>query len=582
MNRDSVFAERENSFDPNPWKEYTSMTKSVLVTLVLIGLSLGIIRVWFVDRPSADPVNIGAENEQTQDAFVDSSVPSRLRDRDLAAASLASSIGPVSQATPTNDFSTPVASASRFVQSTRVKRQDSAFPDEEQLEELAISGLVQDEEGYPLANIEVMADPIHPSEADTLSGDPSLEAARSASTSFDGSFVFENLSNDEYRIRTAPMDGFATAETTARVGELTASLVLIRLRDVQVWGNVNSTEGEQLEDVRVFSGPPTRATDTGLEGDYELDISIKGKNPQTIQFRRKGYRDQTVQLAPADLEDQFDFQLNISMEPLNRLTTVIGRLEDPDGNPVAGKTINMKSTRLRTRYRAQSDVSGNFSMEDVEPGKDYRLTVRPKGDYRDYVRAQMEIPVGGLQHNIVLEPLNQGELSGFITAVNGKPIPGFALTLKSNVAVGRSVQVVSDYVGFFTVERFPEGSAVLKSHSYPIFTTQGIRVSSEPEEPVEVVIDMGSHAIFGGVTTFSGDNVAGADVSLYWRHSQNGVQNYSDRKTTADQNGDFVFTGLGSGVHTLRVKSQGFSMAVITNDVGRGPDNVVVELEEES
>ena len=53
------------------------------------------------------------------------------------------------------------------MQPTRVERQASAFSDDEQTEELAISGLVQDEEGYPLANIEVLAEPIGPPAADT-------------------------------------------------------------------------------------------------------------------------------------------------------------------------------------------------------------------------------------------------------------------------------------------------------------------------------------------------------------------------------------------------------------------------------
>ena len=270
------------------------------------------------------------------------------------------------------------------------------------------------------------------------------------------------------------------------------------------------------------------------------------------------------------------------MEPLKGLTTVTGRLEDSDGQPVAGEKITIRSQALRTNYRAQSDVKGYFSMEGVEPGRDYRLAVRPKADYRDYQIRQLQIPAEGLQHDIVLEPLNQGEISGFMTDVGGRPIPGVALTLKSKVAIGRSVQVVGDSVGFFTVERFPEGSAVLKSRSYPIFTIQGIRASAEAEEPFAVVLDMGSHALFGRVTTVFGDKVAGAEVSLNWKHVESGVQHYSDRKTTADQNGHFMFTGLGSGVHTLRVKSPGFSVAVITSDVGQGTDNIVVELEEDA
>lgn len=556
--------------------------KSVLLTLVLVGLSLGVMRVWFVDRSSVDPVRVASESEQAQEAQADSSLLSRHGGRALAAKSSAANIKPVSEVKPAHDSATPKTSASRFAQSRRVKGQDSAVPDDEQAEERAILGLVQDEEGYPLANIEVLAVPMRPSEANVSSGDPGLEAARSASTSFDGSFVFENLSDDEYRIRTAPMEGFATAETTVRAGELTVNLVLMRLRDVQVWGIVNSTEGMQIEGVRVFSGPPTSVTDTGPEGDYVLDINIKGNNPQTIQFRHKGYRDQSVQLAQEDLEGLIDYQLDISMEPLERLTTVKGRLEDPDGQPVAGANIKIRSSALRTSYRAESDVGGYFSMEGVEPGRDYRFSVRPKADFRDYERAQLKIPVGGLQHDIVLEPLNQGELSGMMIDVDGNPIPGIALTLRSNVAVGQSVQVVGDNSGFFTVKGFPAGSAVLKSHSYPIFTIQGIRVSSEPEEPVAVLLDVGTHALFGRVTTVSGDHVPGAEVSLGWKFNLDGVQNYSDRKTNADQNGNFMFTGLGSGEHTIRVRSPGFSVAVIKSNVGMEPDTIVVELEEET
>jgi hypothetical protein len=54
------------------------------------------------------------------------------------------------------------------------------------------------------------------------------------------------------------------------------------------------------------------------------------------------------------------------------------------------------------------------------------------------------------------------------------------------------------------------------------------------------------------------------------------------RKTIADLNGNFAFTGLGPGQHTLRVNAPGFSMAVVNVEVGLGSDSVVVELNEES
>jgi len=60
---------------------------------------------------------------------------------------------------------------------------------------------------------------------------------------------------------------------------------------------------------------------------------------------------------------------------------VTGRLEDPDGRPVVGKLLNLKSSRLRAQYRAQSDIKGDFLIEGVGPGQDYQLSVRPGADY---------------------------------------------------------------------------------------------------------------------------------------------------------------------------------------------------------
>lgn len=561
------------------------MKKSALAALVLVPLFLAILTAWLFVPPSTNLFNIGKTREQPRIAAADSGVASQQGGLNVTVESSAPSA--ISPTTRTGSSSKPTVSASRSTEPERLERSASALsyegqPDDEQTEELTIAGLVQDEDGKPIANIEVLAEAIHPADPDTGSEDASPEVQRSARTSFDGAFNFRNLPDGEYRIRAAPIDGFAPAETTVRTGTLSANLVLSRLWSIRVYGTVNSTEGTPLEDVRILAGPPTRSTYSGPRGDYELEISISGTNsPPKIHFKREGYRDQSVPIAQADLDEMlYDFPLDISMEPLSKLATVTGRLESTAGHPVAGKTVILRSSGLQSSASAKSDNMGYFALKDVEPAKDYRLSVRSGADYRDYEKAQLEIPAGGLQLNIVLEPLGKGAIAGFMTDAEGNPIPRFAMTLYSKVGAGPSVQVVGDQTGFFLVEGFPEGGAVLKTRSYPIFETQGIRVSPETEEPVFVVLDLGPHVLFGQVKTTLGSTMA-AEVFLGWKTHENGFRHLSSRKTTADQSGNFVFTGLGSGVHTLRVNAPGFSTAIVEVNIGLDPDNIVVELEEE-
>lgn len=107
-----------------------------------------------------------------------------------------------------------------------------------------------------------------------------------------------------------------------------------------------------------------------------------------------------------------------------------------------------------------------------------------------------------------------------------------------------------------------------------------MRVSPEPEEPVTVVLDTGLNVLQGQVINMFSEPVAASSITLMWDFRLNGLLSSSIRKATTDQNGNFVFTGLGPGLHTMRVSTAGFNDAVLKIETGIDSGEIIVELEE--
>ena len=549
------------------------MTKSVPAALVLIGLVLVILLVGFCDRPSTRQAGNEAKIDQAQ--IVHGKAPQTSATNSKRKASRAGSRDGVSPAGETVPGSMePAKNANRLAPD---------YSDDEQNEELVIGGMVIDEDGNPMSGIEVLARRIDPEEGPSPSFDQMDEGVLSIFSDFGGTFLFSNLEDGTYQLRVAPAEGVASALMTVRVGLLNVKLVVLLQWEVRVYGTVSSTAGDLLQNVQVTAGRQTLATRTGSQGEYELDVSLQGFNrTHVVYFRRDGYRDQKMAIDTGEMGYwTAELRLDVTMESLAALTTVVGSLTDTEGRAVSGKILTMASSRLHNSYQTQSDIKGKFTFKEVEPGKDYRLQIRPGSGYKDKDINSLEVPGRGLNLDIVLDLMEQGELTGWMVDLDGKPIPGFAMNLRSSIASRQLVRVVGDQQGFFSVQDFPVGDAVLRTSSYPVFSVQGIRVSPLPEEPITIFLDTGPHVLEGRVIDSFGKPVAADSVILGWTHNDAGVQSSSSRKTTADQTGYFVFTGLGPGLHRMWVAAPGFRTAVVKIDIGISRDDIIVELEEE-
>jgi hypothetical protein len=559
------------------------------LALVLAVLASGVWLVWSEDDPSIDQANTGrGENSvqvESRDSTLSNDPGTRIKTGQLSARDPDSRFRQASDTSSADDLVS--IARERPSRSTAFTANSSSAPDvsdHEKNEELVIGGMVIDEDGSPLSGIEVLARRIDPEDGPSPSFDQMDEGVLSIFSDFGGAFLFSDLEDGTYQLRIAPAEGVAPDLTTVRVGPLNVKLVVVLLWDIRVYGTVSSTAGKSLENVQVTAGRQTLATRTGSQGEYKLNISMQGvKRKQFVHFRRDGYRDQKLAINPDELDYRSTkLQFNVTMDPIANLTSVAGSLSDTEGRSVPGQILTMASSKLRTSYQAQSDKKGIFMFKEVEPGKDYRLQIRPGSDYLDKDINSLDVPDSGLNLNIVLDLIEQGELSGWMIDLNANPIPGFALNLHSRVVAGKSVRVQGNQQGFFLVQDFPVGDAVFSTNSYPVFSVQGILVSPEPEEPIMVILDIGTHVLEGRVLDSLGGPVAGASVIMTWTFSESGVQSSSSRKTAADPDGSFVFTGLGPGLHRMQVSASGFRATVVKIDVGISRDNIVVELEEES
>ena len=564
------------------------MTKTAFAALVLVILSVAILVAWSLVPPSTNlfdfgtETDVGAQREQAEIGVPEPGLPSQKERRGAVAESTA--IGSISPANSKNPAVKNASSISRSAKPKGIEQLALADSDDEQVEGLAISGRVQDEEGYPLANIEVVAKPIRLFDVDEEETEPTPKEARSVFSNYDGYYGFVELADGEYMVHTVAKAGLSSARITARAGATSVNLMPAWLREIQVSGIVKDTDESPLEAVRVTSGSTMEKTQTGPDGYYHTTISVRtGAERHAIDFKRKGFRDQKLWLDSDDLEGAFtDVSLDVTLEPLKGLTTVTGRLKDPDGRPIAMQVVYLRSRGLKSKYSALSDNKGLFTVEDVEPGNDYKLLIPPKTKFRDYEKNQLEIPKSGLDLQIVLEPFGSGEFSGWLIDPEGNQVSGYKLTARHEQSIQQSLLVTSDHEGFFSVEEFPEGPVRLGRDSAPRFTITGIRASSKAQESAIVVLDLGRHVIQGLVKNRRGDPVISREVVLTWRHRENAVQSDSRRSTISDANGGFEFAGIGVGQHTLEVKAPGYGTAEVTINVGMDPANIVVELEEES
>ena len=437
-------------------------------------------------------------------------------------------------------------------------------PDEEGS---VISGRVVTSDGRPVPGMIVAARQFH---ADRGGGrlEPWGPDERTAVSAAGGAYILQGLALGEYELRTIETELYPSARTIVRAGEESAEIVLAASVPVRLHGKVTDQDGKALEGVRVIPAHLDHQTLTNEDGEYEADLYAQEHRTYALRFLADGYEEERIIMRGHEFAGDRQRRYDVQMKAEGEMTEVYGTLLSRYGDGVPNQRIALGSKALNARYSASSDSQGNFRFPGVRIGSQYKLTVLPDQEYRDYEKGPLQVRRSHPPIEIVLESLDTARLSGRMIDPEGRPIAGFRIWMRSTEARSRSVPVVGDDSGYFLVEDAPEGQLMLVTRSQPHFEVTGITLGKSGRRDVELVLDWGSHSLGGSVLEEGGRPIAGAQVSLSWSQRNGNTSSRSLRRGLTDDQGRFQFSQLGAGVHRLDVNAPGYAPRQISYDVG--------------
>jgi hypothetical protein len=276
---------------------------------------------------------------------------------------------------------------------------------------------------------------------------------------------------------------------------------------------------------------------------------------------RAGENQSSSQIITPDDVDQSTVDVQTITEDSPELTpasdsiTLSGWVGTEFGENIAGETVVLYSSYLREYHSIITGNSGEFIFTDLKPSFDYVLRVSPQGMFKRYSKFPIKLSSDQEVHNIVLEPIPLGILTGRIADPYGRPVVGIEFFLRTVELDIWSTHVITDANGSFSVAEFPKGKFQLAINGQQILRATGLKFDPDIAEPVKLTIDRGPYHLSGRIYDASGQTFDGAQVFLNWALKENGVRIRSTRQVSANARGEFRFTGLGPGDHELVVNA---------------------------
>ena len=363
-------------------------------------------------------------------------------------------------------------------------------------EQTGVSGYVIEKlSGKPIQNAEVFYG--------TSRGD------EHTATDSNGFFIITGIEQDYEKSITIVAKNFASRKTSfiPVPGKILEGIKIELMPSCKVAGfikdeNANPVAGAAVELFYLTS--QTVKTDTN--GFYEID----GLDPAFGQYQIKvmagSYPAITTSFPPAGAGQTA--KLDIALKPG---VTVLGRVTNPDGNPLAGATIgNTESQYMWNSINAITDANGYYELKSVDKGPLVLWAIHPQ--YPPYVeRFNISPQESEKQINIKFEKPNQ--LRGKVVDGRGNPVQDVKVNIRNVNGVefsnNRPEWIITDVEGKFVIDNAPSsGKVTLQLWSQ---TVPNIMPEIEVGKDEHIIEVQRAGIIYGQVT----DNASGKQVSKF-------------------------------------------------------------------
>ncbi len=455
---------------------------------------------------------------------------------------------------------------------------------------VAVAGLVVDEQGKPVADVEIRSD-----------------AGNAARTSAAGRFRLAGLqARLAYKLRLV-RKGYAPAVTELppqEAGRPAADLRIVLRRGRTGFGRVVNQAEEPVAGAEVILesaepgapmwmrrrlSPEERAeagalrAATDANGRFEIADLPPGNFDLTAQGR--GYASLTV---PGLSVPEGGGSTDLGTLVLPPGVVLEGFVVDPQGRAVKEARVFVTPAEEArglaappTEAAAMTGPDGFFRVEDRRAGETVRVDVQRSG-YAAASAPGVQIPREA-PLRIVLQP--SGVLEGRTVDQDGRPVAGARVSVlpvdqfSPALLLGRPPRATSEEDGSFRIEA-PPGSLELRAMAEGRQSSKMVRVELQPGQTmkgIEVVLPAGA-VVEGRVLSPRGTPVAGAEVGLVFSQMTREAA-WSSVRVTADGEGRYRLEGVPPGPQTFQAEHPGYRRAARDLSVQAGENTLDFSLE---